>query len=89
MPKKAALNVSEQSVERSVLYVGEKEIIASAVDVLKEEGWHILCVPSLAELPQFAIKTGALVGVVGFGEKEFVDHAHRVELMLAQSQMLK
>lgn len=89
MPKKAALNVSEQSVERSVLYVGEKEIIANAVDVLKEEGWDILCVPSLAELPQYAIKTGALVGVVGFGEKEFVDHAHRVELMLAQSQMLK
>lgn len=89
MPKNAKLKLSDPSIERSVLYVGEKEIIAASTGILKEEGWNIIYAPSLAEAPQYASKSGALVGVVGFSQKEFVDHAHRVELMLAQSTMLK
>ncbi len=89
MPKHSQRNPSEAQINRCVLYVGEKEIVADALELFQKEGWDIAFVPTLEEVPLFSSQVSAMVGIVGFGEKELVDHGHRIELMLAQSQRLK
>lgn len=89
MPKNVKPTVSDTAPERCILYVGERDIVAPSLDIFRQEGWNFVFASSLEEVPSLTAKLTALVGVVGFGENELVDHGHRVELMLAQSQKLK